>query len=60
MKFRIAELLDCARANSVAMGDRYVHARPDNWKSERLLSRVKNAWLVIARKADIVTWDLSS
>ncbi len=57
MKFTVDGLVDCATSNEILKDGIYVSARPDNWKYESFIERIRNAWLVLIGKADAVTWE---
>ena len=57
MKFTVDGLVDCATSNQVLKDGVYVSARPDNWKYENFVERIRNTWLVLTGKVDIVDWE---
>lgn len=57
MKFTVDGLVDCATCNEILKDGTYVSVRPDNWKYESFIERIRNAWLILIGKADAVTWE---
>lgn len=54
MLFKLEELL--YHGSSALINNKWVPARPINYKYTSLWRRLKLAWLVFTRKADVVIW----
>ena len=49
-------LIDSAAENHTNIGEKWVPARPINWKYRSLRQRIREAWAVFAGKAEAFTW----
>lgn len=54
--YTLRELFKTAQENKACINERWVPARPINWKCRTWRERLREAWLVFKGRADAFTW----
>lgn len=57
MIWETRHLADYCNGVQKEINGKWVPARPDNYRYEGFLTRIRHAWMVLTGKVDCVIWD---
>lgn len=55
--YTIKEITEIIRTAQTEINEKWVAARPINYKYVSILNKIKDAWMVLTGKADAIMWE---